>query len=179
MKRTSLLFLLFAGLMCVADSASQAAAYIKIGDIKGESTDAEHREWSELLSMNFSIVRDLEAGSGRVTPPVAVTFDCAKEIDKSSPLLVEAMTKGTTIPTLIIHFTRPTGEGDETYLKYELKNVLISSYSMNGSAAGDQRPMESFSLNYEEIKVTYTEFDGGAPAGDVEYTWDLAANQES
>ena len=102
MKRTSFLFLLCAGLMCFAESAAHAAVFIKIGDIKGESTDAEHPEWSELSSMKFSIARDLEAGSTRLRPPVAAAFDFIKRIDKSSPLLVEAMTKELRQPKYMI-----------------------------------------------------------------------------
>lgn len=178
MKRTPLLFILFAGLMCVAESNVRAAVFIKIGDIKGESTDKAHLEWSELLSMDFSMVREPEGGSTRLRPAVARAFNCVKEVDKASPKLMEAIAMGTVIPTLTIHFTRTTGEGRETYLRYELKNVLITSYGTSGSAAGDQPPVESMSLNYEEIKVIYDEIgNDGAPVGSVDYTWDLTTNE--
>jgi type VI protein secretion system component Hcp len=55
-----------------------------------------------------------------------------------------------------------------TYLKYELKNVMISSYSVSAESG---RPMEQFSINFEEIKVTYTEQVAGKSSGKVEYTW--------
>jgi type VI secretion system secreted protein Hcp len=63
-----------------------------------------------------------------------------------------------------------TNSGRETYYKYELKNVLVSSYNVSG---GDQdKPVETFSLNFEEIKVTYTEMDEkGSKKGDVAYGW--------
>jgi type VI protein secretion system component Hcp len=53
--------------------------------------------------------------------------------------------------------TLPKGEDKEqTYLTYELKNVMISSYQTLSAADGDV-PMESFSLNYEEIKTVRPE----------------------
>jgi len=59
-----------------------------------------------------------------------------------------------------------------TYYAYELKNVLVTSYSVGGSGQSDDVPMEQFSLNYEEIKVTYTENDSkGKKKGNVEYSW--------
>jgi len=40
------------------------------------------------------------------------------------------------------------------------------------SGTGDDIPMEEFSLNFEEIKVTYTENDStGKSKGNVEYSW--------
>jgi type VI protein secretion system component Hcp len=63
-----------------------------------------------------------------------------------------------------------TDAGRVTYYKYELTNVMVTSYSISGT--GDDIPMEDFSLNYEEIKVTYTENDSaGKSKGNVEYSW--------
>ena len=51
---------------------------------------------------------------------------------------------------------------------------MVSSYnvSLAPDANGNEVPMESFSLNFEEIKVTYTELDDcGGKKGNVEYSW--------
>jgi type VI protein secretion system component Hcp len=50
---------------------------------------------------------------------------------------------------------------------------MVTSYSISGSAQGEDVPTEQFSLNFEEIKVTYTEQDKatGQPKGNVEYSW--------
>ena len=50
--------------------------------------------------------------------------------------------------------------------------MLVTSYSIGGSAQSDPVPTETLSLNFEEIKVTYTEFgETGQAKGNVEYTW--------
>ena len=50
--------------------------------------------------------------------------------------------------------------------------MLVSSYDVSG--ASQDKPMENFSLNFEEIKVTYTEMDSeGKKKGKVEYGWDV------
>jgi type VI protein secretion system component Hcp len=47
---------------------------------------------------------------------------------------------------------------------------LVSSYSVSGGS--QDKPGESFSLNFEEIKVTYVEMDSkGKKKGNVEYGW--------
>jgi hypothetical protein len=48
-----------------------------------------------------------------------------------------------------------TKEGRQSYYKYELKNVLVTSYSVSGAAQSEDVPSEDFSLNFEEIKVGY------------------------
>ncbi len=56
-----------------------------------------------------------------------------------------------------------------SYLRYELKNVLITSLRKGGTR---NAPTDDFSLNFEEIKVTYVEKDAaGRPATDLRYTW--------
>ena len=66
----------------------------------------------------------------------------------------------------------PTDSGRVTYYRYELKNVLVTSYNVSGSGQSEDVPMEDFSLNFEEVKVTYTENDNkGKSKGNVEYSW--------
>lgn len=124
------------------------------------------------------------AGDGGATSrAVAGEVKCVKVLDKSSPMLMRGLVLGETIPTLTIEFTRATAAGDEPYLKYELKDVLISSYSIStggGDSGGAQAPTETLSLNYEEIKVTYTErAPAGQVLGTVEYTWKVEEAEKS
>jgi len=58
-----------------------------------------------------------------------------------------------------------------TYFVYELTNARVTSYSISGSGETDV-PVESFSLNFEEFKYVYTEFDeSGESKGTVEASW--------
>ncbi len=128
-----------------------------------------------------------------------------KVLDKSSPKLAEAV-KGKVFSKVEIHLTGPSFGSycTGTFLAYELKNVLITSYHLGGSsiaplhlpgytstdsAQSDQAPpppdpgvltfyplvdapLETLSLNFEEIKVTYTECDSlGRSRSNVEYSW--------
>ena len=67
-----------------------------------------------------------------------------------------------------------------TYYRYELKNVLVTSYSVSGAAQSEDVPSEDFSLNFEEIKVTYTENDNkGKKKGNVEYGWKVEEGEKA
>lgn len=49
---------------------------------------------------------------------------------------------------------------------------MVTSYNVGGSGQSEEVPMEDFSLNFEQIKVTYTENDStGKKKGNVEYEW--------
>ena len=159
---------------------AEAAGYMKLGDIKGEATDNEHKEWIEVLSFAQSIVRGggLTGQSRRRGDVILDDIVCVKELDKSSPKLAESICTGMIFPLVEIEFTKATTNADGTagrvtYYKYELTNVMVTSYNISGSAQGEEVPTEQFSLNFEEIKVTYTEVDKqtGANKGNVEYSW--------
>lgn len=147
---------------------ADAAAYLKFDGVDGEAKDANHDKWIDVLSVSQSITRSMGSDSSARSSG-AVSFSditITKELDKSSPKLAEAVAMGKVIPKVEFHLTSDHG----TYYKYELKNVMITSYSMSGDA--DDRPTEEISFNYAEIKTTYTEYDSdGNAKGNVEYTW--------
>jgi len=146
---------------------AEAAAYIKFDGVDGEATDAKHKEWIEVLSFSQSIHRGDSGSSVRTT--ASVVFEdivLTKELDKSSPKLAESVATGKVIPKVEFELTSSAG----TYYKYELTNVMVTSYSVSGTA--DDRPIEQVSLNFEQIKTTYTEYGSdGSKKGNVETTW--------
>lgn len=145
---------------------SQAAGYLKLGDIKGESTDADHKDWIDVLSVDWGIHKPGGGATGATRRRAVLRdFVVQKRLDKSSPLLAEALVTNETISEVVFAFTR---DGEKApYLQYELKNVLVTSYSVSGGTEGNVVPTEQLSLNFEEIKVTYTERSGGKVAA----TW--------
>jgi len=71
---------------------------------------------------------------------------------------------------LEIELTSTYGGARATYLKYELKNVMVTSYQTNASGNDEAGPPTVVvGNNFEEIKVTYTEYDKeGSSKGAVE-----------
>ncbi|MEL6106326.1 MAG: type VI secretion system tube protein Hcp [Planctomycetota bacterium] len=152
------------------------AAYIKFDGIDGECKDKDHKGWCDLASFSQAVHQPGGGNTGSTRRRGDVILDdlsCAKELDKSSPKIAEAVCKGKVFPKVEIDLTASyTDAGRVTYYRYELKNVLVTSYNVSGSGQSDDVPMEDFSLNFEEIKVTYTENDSkGKKKGNVEYSW--------
>ena len=153
--------------------------FIKFEGVDGEAQNGSYRGWCNALS--FSQGQSLGEGQRLVGAPrqrADVVFEdivVVKELDKASPKLAEAVCQGKVFPKVEIHLTRSyKNTGLVTYYAYELINVLIVDYRIGGSGYSEYIPTEEISLSFEEIKVTYTEFDeSGATKGNVEYEWSV------
>ena len=148
-------------------------AYIKFEGVDGEATDRDHGNWSELLSFSQSINASTGDGATRRRGDVVLEdVVVRKTLDRASPKLAGAIAQGKVFPKVEIHLTASyTDVGRVTYYAYERKNVQVVSYRVGSSSPSDGA-MESFSLNFEEIKVTYTENDSaGKTKGNTAYTW--------
>mgnify|MGYP003574261715 FL=1 len=155
------------------------SGYLKIGDIKGESTDDGHKDWINLLSVSSNITRPMGAGaSGSTRHRSSATFGdvvCVKEVDASTPKLQEAIADGTCFPKVNIDLCTSSEGGKRIpYLLWELKQARVTSYSVSGAADGSMPPTEQLSLNYEAIKLTYDQIGkDNKSQGKVEYNWNI------
>ncbi|MBN1664041.1 MAG: type VI secretion system tube protein Hcp [Deltaproteobacteria bacterium] len=150
--------------LCLSFCASMAfeargEAYIKFGDIKGESEATGHDEWCEIISFEHEIQRSTESSTNNLPARETVTVGeivVVKELDNASPQLAEACLKGAAIPFVEIEVIFPASNPDRlTYYTYELKNVTVISYTISGSGQSNERPIEQLSLHFDEIRVTY------------------------
>ena len=159
------------------------AGYIKVGPIPGESVEPNHTGWINLLSVSQGIARPMAAGaSGSTRQRSSATLGdivCVKELDKSTPKLMEAICKGTNFDKVEIDLcTSSDGSSRIPYMKWELVQARVTSYDVSGSTEAGTVPTESFSLNYEEIKWTYNELDKeNNSKGNVETSWKVEEGQ--
>jgi type VI secretion system secreted protein Hcp len=152
------------------------AAYIKFDGIDGESLDKDHQGWSDILSFSQGLSQPGGGATGATRRRGDVVLDdisVTKELDKASPKIAESICKGKVFPKVEIHLTASyTDEGRVTYYAYELKNAMVTSYNIGGSGQSEEVPTDALLMNFEEIKVTYTENDAkGKKKGNVEYEW--------
>jgi len=148
--------------------------FAKYDGIDGESRDANHDKWVDILSYEWGMTKPGGGATGqsrrRGTPvidPFVMTFD----YEKASPKLLEKCLLGEIIPKLEVELTANFGGARATYLKYEMKNVGCDSYMVGGPADGTP-PTVVIANNFEEIKVTYTEYDSeGNKLGNVETSY--------
>ena len=134
-------------------------AFMKLGDIKGESGDARFPGWIPLESVQIPLMNPAHGSRvitrGRGEGPLALETDITVTMRSSaaSPLIQQAVGAGKAFPLVMIVLD-PAGT-------VELTNAMISSYSF--SSAGDV-PVESLSFNFTNL----TEDSSVIPQSDQE-----------
>ena len=159
-------------------------AYMEIKGIPGDSEDKQHKGWIEFQSFSHGVSQSI--GGARSYAGSATSGRCdhqdmtiIKAVDSASPELFKKCCAGTHIDTVTIKLMRASGESQTrvTFMQWDFKDVVISSVSPGGSAQGGD-PVESVSLNYGEIKLTYVKSkgQGGGEAGKVMGGWSVTKN---
>lgn len=169
-------------------------AFLKVDGIPGESSDAKHKEWIDLIGFEHSANQPNTGSLGtrgleRVNQG---PFKFRHEIDKSSPKLQMAMHTGQNIAKIELEVCKATGD-KQLYYKVELENSVIGSVrtsglSMSEAAAADAAaggtppaaaPVEEVEVWCDKITWTYTETDHktGASKGNIEAHWSYEDNE--
>jgi type VI secretion system secreted protein Hcp len=155
--------------------------FLKLDEVPGESKDGEHEEEIDVLAWSWGMTQSgsFHVGGGGGSGKVNVQdLSITKYIDKSSPNLMKACANGKHFGEATL-YVRKAGETPLTYLKIEMKKVLITSISTGGSG-GEDRLTENVTLNFAEVKTIYTpQSDVGADEGTVEMGWNIEKNEEA
>lgn len=144
--------------------------YLKLGDIKGSSKDADHEKWIEIDSFGYAVSNSVNAVAKAKDKPggeACVHSDIAidKTIDNVSTQLLAYCSVGRAFPTAEIDVC----EEEELLFKIKLKGVYVSSVSVGGSIGGI--PSESIVLAYAKIAWQYR--------NQAAQNWDLVENKGS
>ena len=165
----------------VADEVipSTMGYFAKYDGIDGESIAKP--DWINILSIDWGAHKATAGASGSsrrrssaVIDDLVLTF----LYEKSAPKLAEKCLKGELIDELEVELfkTFETEDGliPKRYLRYELKNVMVTSYNISGNVESGVYPTVTVANSFEEITVTYTEYDeDGASKGNIEFTYDV------
>jgi type VI secretion system secreted protein Hcp len=178
MQRTLGLFALV--LACLAFGACPAHAeydiFMQITGITGESTDANHRGWIDVLSFSHGLSNPgagvLGAGGSKVSH---ADFVLAKTLDKSTLPLFLKVNQGTRTETVVVEFQK-SGNNPVVFYRVTLSDAVVTSVSTQGSAGGNA-VFDSLSIAYKKIAWEYWPIDASGKAGPVVRSeWDLTTN---
>src|SRR5437764_13475062 len=106
-------------------------SFVNFGDIKGESTDKDHKDWVMILKYDHAVTQppsvSQKTAGGRAAEEVHHSeFSIVKLLDAATPKLLEAACKGTHIAEVVISILRAGGDKPVKYMEIKLKEVLIS-----------------------------------------------------
>jgi type VI secretion system secreted protein Hcp len=152
--------------------------YVQIDGIKGESTDQDHKDWIEVLSVGQSISQSASptTGGGGRARSQHEPFTITNQVDLASPKLYEACSSGKHIKNVTIEMMRTSGDKRIKYMVVVLKEVIISHVATSGSG---ENLTDTVGFNYGTINWTYTQAEraDGSQGGNTTGGWDLAGNK--
>ncbi|MDD9954052.1 MAG: type VI secretion system tube protein Hcp [Candidatus Woesearchaeota archaeon] len=172
-------------LACMLVMPAYGAAYLKIGDIKGEAAASGHENWITLDSFSFGVEREMkESGEKGGTADINIgigelqEITVSKPLDASSPLLAQAAASGNSLGTAEIEFVETGGADGKpaVYLKYKLDRVFVKSWSISGDA--DDRPTEEVSFYYNKIAFEYQGAGDKKSTSTAHFGWDNVKNKK-
>lgn len=164
---------------------SAVVGYVNLGTIKGNSQDANHKEWIEVGMISQSVNRNINATA---KPREALTksqvhlggIQLQKNADESSPELVAAVCAGQVFKEVTIDLVRVSENGNEVFYQWVLEDAYISSYSVSGANMGSIDTSENLTLCFNKIKWSYKKKDEkGKPQGSVDTGWDVGGNKKN
>jgi type VI secretion system secreted protein Hcp len=154
--------------------------FAKLGDIKGESTDAKHTDEIEVLSFSWGVTNPAPSGSGDGAGAGKATFkdlSITHHIDKASPKLLEACATGTHLKDATITH-RKAGKGQQEYLIIKMNDVIITGVTHEGTTTAAELAPETVSLAFAKVDFEYKpqKPDGSLDAG-IHFKYDLKTNK--
>ena len=154
-----------------------ADIYAKIGDIKGESIDAKHRDEIEVLSFSWGVASSgpADAGGGRAGKPDFHDLSFVHLVDKASPRLLEACATGMHVKEATLTH-RKAGRDQHEYLIVKMSDVRITAVAHGGG--GGQASPETVSLAFAKVDFQYRpQKPDGSLDDAVHFKYDIKANR--
>lgn len=156
--------------------------FLKIDGIEGESGDSKHKDeimlesWSWSESNAGSAAHASGMGAGKVS---LQDFHFVMHVNKATPKLMERCATGEHIKKAVLT-CRKAGKEQQEFLKIQMEDLIVTSYSTGGSAGSDTIPLDQISLNFSKIQFEYKEQKpDGSLGGSVKGGWDVKANKKA
>ncbi len=132
--------------------------FLKFDGIKGESTDAKHKDEIDVESWSWGETHAAAGpggGGGGGAGKVAMQdFHFTMQQNTASIGLMRACATGEHIKSATLT-GRKAGKDQQEYLTYKFHDVLVSSFQTGGSEHAEVSPIDQVSFNFAKIAVDY------------------------
>jgi len=161
-----------------------SSVFLKLDGIDGSSTDSKHDKWIEVLSWSWGSSNQKAMGSSSRpargnTDVQPLTFN--KDLDASSPVLMNKCQAGAPLKTAELHITRQLDDGKGTvvpYYKIKLHDVFVQNYQVSGQGGDYESTNEGVTLTFSKVEYEFIKQDkAGKEQGSVPHSYDLEKNQ--
>ncbi len=134
--------------------------FLKIDGIDGESGSHKHKNEIEVLSFSWGLSNTASStGGGGGAGKVSVNdFSIVKQIDGSSPKLMEACCTGQLLKDVTVTLVNKERQQEDLIVK--MSDVLISSYQTGSAGSGGAVPMDQVSFNFRDVILQAADKNG-------------------
>jgi type VI secretion system secreted protein Hcp len=153
--------------------------FAKLGDIKGESVDAKHKDEIEVLSFSWGVTNAVPTtpGGGGMGKATFQDLSIVHNIDKASPLLLRACATGAHLKDATITH-RKSGKDKLEYLIVKLNDVIITGVTHSGASGQPVTGSETVSLTFAKVDFEYKpQKPGGTLDPGIHFKYDLKASK--
>jgi len=153
------------------DEPADAAIYLKVEGIDGESTAPGHEAEIDVLAWSWGVSNGgLVFGGGGSTKSSFTPIKVIKSVDAATANLVASAAIGQHINTAVLTMTRPAqGGGEFEFMKITLTQLIVSKVA-HGGKDSEAGIAETITLDYTTIKIEYQQEVKGS--GWEEVCWD-------
>jgi type VI secretion system secreted protein Hcp len=155
--------------------------FAKLGDIKGESLDAKHKDEIEVLSYSWGVSNATNAvgpgggaGAGKAN---FQDFSFMHPIDKATPFLLKACATGQHLKEGTIT-ARKAGTAPLDYMIFKFYDILISGVSHSAASGSPDTGTEAVSLSFGKVEFEYrTQKADGSLQSIPPFKYDILQNK--
>ena len=142
------------------------ALYLKVDNIAGESQDAHHSAWIDVLSCTWGSLRTA-AGNAQVNYRNLTVHAL---IDKALPAMLLYASNGNKISKVVLSACK-AGSGAIEYYRITLENVFVARALLNDD--GELSSVE-YEFQADRVKMQYWEQTSkGGRGAETRYGWDI------
>ena len=152
--------------------------YLQVPGIPGAAVDRDHKDWIELTSATWGVEHSGGAGAGsgagagkaKQHPLVATA-----RTSIATPLLYEAVAKGTHFATAKLEVVRVTSERGVVVIRWEFEDARIARLDVAGAEPGFD---DSFEVRSRRTRMSVMRVDAKGSVGQpVTRGWDFTSHQ--
>jgi type VI secretion system secreted protein Hcp len=160
--------------------------FMKIEGANGESKDANHKDWTDILSFSWGATQPGSMSTGGGGGSGKASFNdlhIVARIDKAAPAVMKHCAAGKHLSKIELSICKAGGTQIE-YSKITLDDVMVTSVQLSGDNTATSADPEYVLVNYafQAAKVTqqyWEQTDKGGKGAESQVSWDIKQNKEA
>ncbi|HYG45359.1 MAG TPA: type VI secretion system tube protein Hcp [Bordetella sp.] len=153
---------------------------MKIDGANGESKDANHKNWTDIISFSWGATQPGNMASGGGLGAGKASFNdlhVVARIDKAAPAVMKHCASGKHLSKIELSVCKAGGQQVE-YSKITLEDVLVSSVQLSGEM-NSESVVVNFAFQAAKVKQQYWEqTEQGGKGAESLVAWDIKQNKE-